>query len=118
MSAPWSNPAFGASIDLGDRPVVVIGGDDIARRAVAALAACGSNVRWVASGATAGDGIVPVSRGYVRGDMTGAFMAVCSTDDPEVRAAVRDEAQEHGCLLHVVGDPDASTFRPLEVDSW
>lgn len=118
MSAPWSNTPFDAAIDLGDRPVVVIGGGDAARRAAAALAGCGASVRWVDAGAIGGDRIVPVPRGYVRGDLVGTFMAVCTTEDLEVRAAVRDEARERTCLLHVVGDPDASTFHPAEGDSW
>ncbi|MHB1340714.1 MAG: NAD(P)-dependent oxidoreductase [Coriobacteriia bacterium] len=113
MSGPWPKTPFAASIDLSGRPVAVIGGDAVALEAALALAACGARVRLVARDAPVLDGVESVPRGYVRGDLAGALLAVCSTDDAEVRAAVRAEAEECRCLLHAVGAPELSSFEPI-----
>lgn len=113
MSGPWSNAPFLASIDLSGRPVTVVGDDDAAVEAALGLAACGARVSLVAQDAPALVGVESVRRGYVRGDLAGALLAVCSTNDTEIRSAVRAEADECRCLLYVVADPDQSSFEPI-----
>lgn len=51
-----------------------------------------------------------VQRNYRSEDLAGAFMVISATDDPEVNQAVWQEAEQRGCLINVVDDPDHSNF--------
>lgn len=49
-------------------------------------------------------------RSYVRGDLVGATMVLCASEDDEVRRAVFDEAVTDNCLVNVSGASELSTF--------
>lgn len=50
------------------------------------------------------------SRGYVRGDLAGADLALCFSADDEIAAGFAAEARAVGCLVYVEGAPALSTF--------
>ena len=49
-------------------------------------------------------------RPFQTGDLKGAFLVVSATDDPQVNHQVWQEAQQAGCLINVVDDPQHSNF--------
>ncbi len=49
-------------------------------------------------------------RGYHRGDLEGAFLAIAATDDRSVNADVWAEAEERGILLNAVDDLSHCSF--------
>lgn len=104
-------------LDLRGRPVVVFGGGAEARAIALSWAGYGARVTVVDSEPCAAlldaarDGRCELSRrGYVRGDLSGAVIAWCSSPDAETRAALRAEADATGCLLCVPNDPELSDF--------
>ncbi len=57
------------------------------------------------------DGALTVeSRGYIRGDLAGADLALCFSADDEAAAGFAAEARAVGCLVYVDGAPALSTF--------
>jgi precorrin-2 dehydrogenase/sirohydrochlorin ferrochelatase len=104
-------------ISLSRRLVVVFGGTRAAERTAAAMAAHGADVVVITPDvsdsltALEASGVLTVEpRGYVRGDLAGAFLAVSAADSPEIQVAIRDEAKTRGTLLNVLADADASDF--------
>jgi uroporphyrin-III C-methyltransferase / precorrin-2 dehydrogenase / sirohydrochlorin ferrochelatase len=87
-------------LDLAGRRVVVVGGGSVAQRRVAGLLAAGAAVDVIAPEvtpavegmATAGE-LRWTQRGYVEGDLDGAWYVVACTDDPMVNAMVGAEAE-------------------------
>lgn len=104
------------AIAVEGREAVVVGGDFFGVRIAQLLTHFGAHVVVVAgsdSGArenAAPAGIEFRRRGYVRGDLADAFIAVCTVADAEVRLAARAEADNVGCLLYVAGAPHLSDF--------
>jgi precorrin-2 dehydrogenase/sirohydrochlorin ferrochelatase len=104
-------------LDLAARPAIVIGGGEAAEKRARALLKLGADVVVIGADPTPGllqleadGGIVTEQRGYVRGDLEGAFIAFCLGADEEVRRAVSDEAEERGCLVNVAGGPELCSF--------
>jgi uroporphyrin-III C-methyltransferase/precorrin-2 dehydrogenase/sirohydrochlorin ferrochelatase len=86
---------------LEGRPVVVVGGGQVAHRRVAGLLDAGARVAVVSPVLTpALEALVEpgsmtwLPRRYETGDLAGAWYAVAATDDPAVNAAVAAEAEE------------------------
>lgn len=102
---------------LTGRLAVVIGGGSVAERKVKTLLRHGAQV-LVVSPEVGPDlelledecAITVERRGYVRGDLVNAFVAVCATDVPEVNQAVFEEAEDRGCLVNVVDVPELCNF--------
>ena len=98
-------------LDLAGRRSVVVGGGTIAEGKVGALVAAGARVTVIAPALTptlaaqhrAGR-FAHVARGYEPGDLSGAFLVIGATDDPEVNHAVHAEAVTVGALINVVDD--------------
>ena len=104
-------------LDLAGRLSVVIGGGAVAERKVTTLVDHGARVVVVSPDLTAAledlarqDRISVERRPYVRGDLDGAFIVVCSTDSEEVNRAVYAEAEHVGCLVNVVDVPELCNF--------
>jgi precorrin-2 dehydrogenase/sirohydrochlorin ferrochelatase len=115
--APYSKAYYPVYLDLTGRRCVVVGGGRVAERKVATLLKYGADVTVVAPKVTDGiealvdDESVNVERrGYVRGDLTGAFVVICATDAEEVNRAVYAEAEEMGVLVNVVDVPSLCNF--------
>jgi siroheme synthase-like protein len=104
-------------LDVSGRLAIVVGATQAAERTAAALAAHGADVVVVAGEASESlveleaAGVLTVEqRGYVRGDLAGAFVCVSASGSPEIDAAVREEARAAGVLVSVAADADASDF--------
>ncbi|MGH3614617.1 MAG: uroporphyrinogen-III C-methyltransferase [Pseudonocardia sp.] len=89
-----------AGLRLGGLRVVVVGGGAVAQRRVAGLLAAGADVEVVSPALTpaveamaAAHELRWTARGYVDGDLDGAWYVVACTDDAAVNARVGAEAQ-------------------------
>jgi siroheme synthase-like protein len=117
MSPAPSFERYPVLLDVTGRLAVVIGSTHAAERAAVALVAHGADVVVITTDASASlvgleaDGSLTVEqRGYVRGDLAGAFIAVSASGSPEIDAAVRDEARTAGVLVSIAADAGASDF--------
>lgn len=98
-------------LELGGRRCVVVGGGAVAGQKVDGLLDGGGEV-VVVSGNVApglvklevGGQISVIARDFRPGDLAGAFLAIAATDDPEVNAAVHEEAVASGVLVNSVDD--------------
>jgi len=104
-------------LDVSGQLVVVVGATRAAERTAATMASYGANVVVITPDISeslleleASGVLTTEARGYVRGDLTGAFIAVCAAGSPEIDAAVREEARALGVLVSVMNDADASGF--------
>ncbi len=96
---------------------VVVGGGKVAARKVQRLLASGAKVKVISPAlapelqvlADSGE-ITFLARSYQDGDLGGAFLVIAATDDTAVNQCVWREAQERGCLINVVDDPEHSNF--------
>lgn len=89
-----------AGLDLTGRRVVVVGAGTVAQRRLSRLVTAGAEIVVIAPEATpAVEGMAEagqltlLQRGYVDGDLDGAWYATAATASPEVNAAVAAEAQ-------------------------
>ena len=104
-------------LDLGGRPCVVVGGSALAEEKALGLLAAGAHVSVVAAELTAGLAELAAAgrvrwlpRGYRRGDLAGAFLAVVAEPDPGVRETAWLEATRGKVLLNTVDDVPRCTF--------
>lgn len=104
-------------LQLKDQPCTVIGGGKIAEGKVEGLLAAGAQVKLVSPALTgplaaivrAGD-VTYVERAYQPGDLQGAFMVICATDQPEINHQVWQEATANCQLVNVVDDTPRCNF--------
>ena len=108
---------YGVFLDLRGKSCRVIGGGRIALAKIEGLLAAGAAVRVVSREAV--DGILGLtSRGEIDlelrawrpGDLSGAFLAIAATDEPETNRAVAAEAESLGIPVNVVDVPGLSSF--------
>ena len=111
---PSYYPVF---LDLKGRKCVIIGGGQVAERKVPHLLECDAKVafvspqitpsiqRWVNEGKVSWE-----ARDYAEGDLTGAFLAIAATDEPQINRAIAREAAEKNVLLNVVDVTPLCTF--------
>jgi precorrin-2 dehydrogenase / sirohydrochlorin ferrochelatase len=116
-AVPYSKAYYPVYLDLVDRPCVVIGGGRVAERKVETLLKYGADVTVISPEVTPAieefveaDRVIVERRGYVRGDLTGAFVVICATDSEEINRAVYSEAEECGVLVNVVDVPPLCNF--------
>lgn len=117
MSDVESKAYYPVFLDLSNRLVVVVGGTPAAERKARGLAKMGADVVLIASERSPeivqleADGVLTTeARGYVRGDLEGAFLVICATGDDEIDQAVFGEAEERGALINVIGRTDLCSF--------
>jgi precorrin-2 dehydrogenase/sirohydrochlorin ferrochelatase len=115
MSAADRPARFPVLLDVSGRLVVIVGASRASERMAASLAAHGADVVIIAPTASAdalamqADGVLTIEpRGYVRGDLKGAFIVVSASGSAEVDAAVAEEASQAGALTIVPADAGAS----------
>jgi len=106
------------ALQLRDRSVVIVGGDEEAARKAKQMLSCGARVTVVSPDATAEIGELAkdgrlkwLQRGYLDGDLEGAMVAICC--DPGVSAAVREEATRRGILLNALDQTELCDFVAL-----
>jgi precorrin-2 dehydrogenase/sirohydrochlorin ferrochelatase len=104
-------------LDVAGKPVVVIGGGEVALQKVRGLLDAGARVTIVSPQLhpelerIAGEGLVThLRREYRRGDLKGSFLAFVGTDDRSVNAVVAREGKERGVLVNAVDDPPNCDF--------
>ncbi len=98
-------------LDIAGKPVVVIGGGEVALRKVESLLDAGARVTVVSptlhpelqSLATEGR-VEHVAREYKPGDLEGCSLAFVGTDDRSVNAAVSGEGRQRGVWVNAVDD--------------
>lgn len=105
-------PDYPVQLQLKDRLCVVVGGGSVGLRKIKGLLAAGARVRLIAQEPPAPppDGVEVLVRPYRRGDLAGALLAFAATDDPQVNAAVAEEARAAGILVNVADDPQRGDF--------
>lgn len=109
-------PHYPLFLALTGRLAIVVGGDAVAKRKVTQFVRYGADVVVIAANPSAelrqleADGAITLEpRGYVRGDLQGAFIAFCSESD-EIAHAVFAEAESLGCLINVAENPALSSY--------
>lgn len=107
-------PAF---LDLSGRLAALVGGGQVAARKLASLLKAGARVRLVAPTLcpqaqvlAAQPGVEYRPRGFQAGDLEGAWLAICATDDETVNRAVAAEAGKRGVFVNVVDVPPLCSF--------
>lgn len=104
-------------VDLEGKKCVVIGGGEVAERKVTSLLECGADVEVISPDSTPGleeharEGRLEITRrGYLRGDLDGATLAIVATDDNAVNTAVYREATDNQIPVNVVDVPELCSF--------
>lgn len=117
MAEEYTSPYYPVFLDLRNRLAVVVGGGTVAHRKIETLLRYGADVIVIAPLAVpeidtlvAEGRVEHEERGYIRGDLAGAFIVICATDDTEVNRAVYQEAEGMGCLVNVVDVPELCNF--------
>lgn len=100
--------------------IVVIGGGAVAERRVRGLLDAGGAPVVISPrlmpGLEAWRGagrIVHIERAYQAGDLDGAALALSCVDDPEVSAAIAEEARQRGVPLSLADDGPQSSFHTV-----
>jgi uroporphyrin-III C-methyltransferase/precorrin-2 dehydrogenase/sirohydrochlorin ferrochelatase len=100
---------YPVSLDLEDRPCIVLGGGSLAVEKAEGLLRAGARVTVIAATAAAelrhaaAEGrLAWLARDYRPGDMAGAWLVVDASGSDDVNVAARREADERRVLLNVV----------------
>jgi len=111
------NTYYPVYIELRDQACVVIGGGKIAEGKVGGLLAVQAKVTIIAPDLTLKlnhlaeqKQITYISRKYQPGDLAGAFMVICATDQAEINHQVWQEATANHQLVNVVDDTPRCNF--------
>jgi precorrin-2 dehydrogenase / sirohydrochlorin ferrochelatase len=104
-------------VQLNEQPCVVIGGGKIAEGKVDGLLAANAKVKIISPELTPHlndlvkqDQIEYAARNYQAGDLTGAFMVICATDQTDINHQVWQEASANQQLVNVVDDTPRCNF--------
>ncbi len=104
-------------LDIAGKPVVVVGGGEVALRKVEGLLGAGAQVTVVSPElypelrSLVEEGRVRYEgREYRRGDLEGYALAFVASDDPSANAAVAREGRERGVWVNAVDDPERCDF--------
>ena len=112
-------PHYPVFLALAGRLAIVVGGDAAAVRKTHQFVECGADVAVITPFPNEhlrqleADGVITLERrGYMRGDLKGAFIAYCSLEpnDDEIGQAVFAEAETLGCLINVADHPALSSY--------
>jgi siroheme synthase-like protein len=111
------NTYYPIYVQLRDQPCVVVGGGKIAEGKVDGLLAAEARVTVIAPELTSTlqkfareKRIQHFARTYQAGDLTGAFMVICATDQPAVNHQVWEDANANHQLVNVVDDTPHCNF--------
>ena len=104
-------------VQLNEQPCVVIGGGKIAEGKVDGLLAANAKVKIISPELTPHlndlvkqDQIEYAARNYQVGDLSGAFMVICATDQTDINHQVWQEASANQQLVNVVDDTPRCNF--------
>jgi uroporphyrin-III C-methyltransferase / precorrin-2 dehydrogenase / sirohydrochlorin ferrochelatase len=109
-------PAYPVGLRLSGRRVVVLGGGQVAQRRLPPLVAAGADIVLISPSVTPsveamadGGELRWERRRYEVGDLTGAWYALITTDDPTANAAASLEAEAQRVWCVRSDDADAAT---------
>lgn len=110
--------------DIRNKPVLVVGGGDVAARKIELLRRAGARVQIASKAlceelaALHHEGLVEWrAKAYESELLTGVFLVIAATDDAELNACVFDDASARHLLANVVDDqPKCSFIFPSIVD--
>src|SRR5215216_7205692 len=115
--AETMNTYYPVYIELREQPCVVIGGGKIAEGKVDGLLAAQAQVKVISPALTLHlrdlaqkSQITYVEREYQPGDLSGAFMVICATDQAQINHQVWQEATSNHQLVNVVDDTPRCNF--------
>jgi precorrin-2 dehydrogenase/sirohydrochlorin ferrochelatase len=104
-------------VEVGGRPVLVVGGGEVATRKVQGLCKAGASVTVISPQLTAKlqelvrQGTVRhVKRRYQPGDMAGFFLIYAATGDGALEHKLFAEARDLGVMINVAGQPQLCSF--------
>jgi uroporphyrin-III C-methyltransferase/precorrin-2 dehydrogenase/sirohydrochlorin ferrochelatase len=106
-----TGPRYALSVDLADKPAVVVGGGQVALRRASGLLDAGAKVTVIAPQVLAELAELPLivqRRSYRHGDLAGAWLVHAATNDSAVNAAVAAEAERQGIWCVRADDAAAS----------
>ncbi len=117
MSRSESPPWYPVFLDLRGRPVLVVGGGDLAAEKVRGLRAAEAAISVVAASLNgelaalreAGE-IAHLAREYREGDMAGFSVVMAAQGDSAANARLSAEARARGILLNAADDPGNCDF--------
>lgn len=110
--------------DLKQRPVLVVGGGEVAARKIDLLLRAGAEVRVVAKSLSSEvehlhqqSAIQWLAESFIADQLDDVFLVIAATDDPELNAEVYEQANLRRVLANVVDDqPKCSFIFPSIVD--
>lgn len=106
-------------VNMDGKPVVIIGGGEVAARKVSDLIKTGAlikvispefNAEIIRSEQSYSNGVTLVKRKYKKGDLDGAMIVFSATNDPKVNEDVFREAEDRKILINAVDDPPNCSF--------
>ncbi|MDK9706698.1 MAG: bifunctional precorrin-2 dehydrogenase/sirohydrochlorin ferrochelatase [Desulforhopalus sp.] len=110
-------PFYPVNLRITDRLCVVVGGGDVALRKTRGLLEADARIRLISPTVLpelrmlAEEGQISwVERGYVEGDLKGAFLVFAATNDRIVQTRIKIEAEKTGVILNSADDPKGSDF--------
>jgi siroheme synthase-like protein len=111
------NTYYPVYIEMRDQPCLVIGGGKVAEGKVDGLLSVRAHVTVISPELTphlhlltAQKQITYMARTYQPGDLAGAFMVICATDQPVINHQVWQEATTNHQLVNVVDDTPRCNF--------
>ena len=117
MTTPATTFLFPAFLRLDGRPVLVVGGGEVALRKIRLLRRAGAELRIVARALhpeladLVGQGAAfHVAEDFDAAQLDGCRLAVAATDDGALNRRVAAAAEARGVFVNVVDDPQPSTY--------
>ena len=111
---PVDGPLYPVNLRIAGKRCLVVGGGRVAVQKVAELLLCGAAVTVIApviEPTLAADGRVATEvRPYAPGDLAGYHLAITTTDDGAVNAAVFAEGEAAGIWVNSADDPANCSF--------
>ena len=104
---------FPVNLNLGGRPVVVVGGGRIALRKVEQLLMADAEVTVISPDFVHEFHAMPVTlvqREYERGDIDAFRLVITATGNTPVNQSIYDECEEKGIWINSADDPDRCAF--------
>ena len=111
------NTYYPVYIQMREQPCIVVGGGKVAEAKVDGLLAAEAKVKVISPDLTLHlqslanhNTITSISRVYEPGDLYGAFLVICATDQAEINHQVWQEATANRQLVNVVDDTPRCNF--------
>lgn len=121
---PLIQPFYPVSLDLRDKPVLLVGGGEVAFRKARGVGDSGCRLTVVAPELTAGFQAwleerrhTFERRAYRSGEADGYFLVISATDDAAVNRSAYEDARRAGRLVNVVDQPELCNLHiPSRID--